>query len=208
MLNTVRPAVRHATAVLALLAALAADTAATAAPPRSTPARPEATAKAEAPSNSAPTSTNPAGATPTTAAPNSTLPVSTASTSAAAASPPPVTAQPAPLLTGPQVIQLLDQTIDWYRSLAIQQQTANEPSDLLFLYDNRQTASRVLALVFEFARADADMLAKQPVAADSGAGADATSQSLSQTQDKFVAQSNAVQGELADTQHSLRVSWT
>jgi hypothetical protein len=105
-------------------------------------------------------------------------------------------------MTGPQVIQLLDQTIDWYRSLGIQQQTANEPSDLLILYDNRQTASRVLALAFEIARADADMLARQPVA-DSGNTADATSQSLMQLQKKFSAQANAVETELAAAQRSL-----
>src|ERR1700728_3056724 len=69
--------------------------------------------------------------------------------------------QAAPL-TGPQLIQLLDQTIDWYRTLGIQQQAANEPSDVLILNDNRQTASRAMSLAIEFARADADMLAKQP----------------------------------------------
>ncbi len=97
---------------------------------------------------------------------------------------------------------MLDQTIDWYRSLGIQQQTANEPSDWLILYDNRQTASRVLALAFEIARADADMLAKQPVA---GSGTpDPTTQSLSQTQNKFISQGNAVQQQLAEAQRSLR----
>jgi small-conductance mechanosensitive channel len=113
----------------------------------------------------------------------------------------PAAAGAAPM-TGPQVIQLLDQTIDWYRSLGIQQQTANEPSDLLILYDNRQTASQVLALAFEIARADADMLAAQPVA-DSGANTDAASQSLLQLQAKFAAQGSSVQAELADVQRSL-----
>src|ERR1700728_4432469 len=69
--------------------------------------------------------------------------------------------QAAPL-TGPQLIQLLDQTIDWYRTLGIQQQAANEPSDVLILYDNRQTANQVLALAFEIAKADAEILAKKP----------------------------------------------
>jgi small-conductance mechanosensitive channel len=123
--------------------------------------------------------------------------------SGTAAATPPTTTPPAPApLSGPQVIQMLDQTIDWYRSLGIQQQTANEPSDLLILYDNRQTASRVLALAFEIGRADADMLARQP-AADGGRTTDATAQSLAQTQDKFVAQGNAVQEQLADAQRSL-----
>src|SRR5882762_5789753 len=37
----------------------------------------------------------------------------------------------AALMTGPQVIQVLDQTIDWYRTLGIQLQVSTEPSDLL-----------------------------------------------------------------------------
>jgi small-conductance mechanosensitive channel len=117
-----------------------------------------------------------------------------------AAAPAPATAS-APM-TSQQVIQLLDQTIDWYRTLGVQQQTANEPSDLLILYDNRQTASRVLALAFEIARADADMLAKQPVT-DSGADTDASAQSLIQLQEKFAAQAKSAQTELADAQHQL-----
>jgi len=98
-------------------------------------------------------------------------------------------------MTGSQVIELLDKTIDWYRTLGIQQQAANEPSDLLILYDNRQTANQVLALAFEIARADAEILAKKPEPKDA-AGAPASSQSFTQLQDKFAAQSAAVQTQL------------
>jgi small-conductance mechanosensitive channel len=102
-------------------------------------------------------------------------------------------------MTGPKVIDLLDKTIDWYRTLGIQQQAANEPSDLLILYDNRQTANQVLALAFEIARADAEILAKKPEPKDA-AGTAASSQSLTQLQDKFAAQSAAVQTQL-DSDH-------
>ena len=98
-------------------------------------------------------------------------------------------------MTGPKIIELLDKTIDWYRTLGIQQQAANEPSDLLILYDNRQTANQVLALAFEIARADAEILAKKPEPKDA-AGTSASSQSLTQLQDKFAAQSAAVQAQL------------
>ena len=98
-------------------------------------------------------------------------------------------------MTGPQVIELLDQTIDWYRTLGVQQQVANEPSDLLFLYDNRQIASQVIALSFEIARADAELLAKQPPPKDAAADS-STSQSLGKLQDKFAAQGAAAQAEL------------
>ncbi len=36
-------------------------------------------------------------------------------------------------LTAEQLVQILDQTVDWYRTLGIQQQNATQPSDLLLL---------------------------------------------------------------------------
>src|SRR5229473_1437374 len=94
---------------------------------------------------------------------------------------PPVEAPPAAPgaaapMTGTQVIQVLDQTIDWYRTLGIQQQVSNEPSDLLILHDNRQTANQVIASAFEAARANAGILANQPGRKDTQ-GASASSQS-------------------------------
>jgi small-conductance mechanosensitive channel len=108
----------------------------------------------------------------------------------------------APPMTAPRVIQVLDQTIDWYRTLGIQQQAASEPSDLLILYDNRQAANRVMALAFEIARADAELLAKQPSAPSSTDSA-STAQSLTGLQNKFTAQGAAVQTELDADQHKL-----
>jgi len=64
-------------------------------------------------------------------------------------------------MSGDQVIQVLDQTIDWYRTLGLQQQAAKEPSDLLILYENRQIANQVVGFAFDAARATADLLAKQ-----------------------------------------------
>lgn len=57
-----------------------------------------------------------------------------------------------------QIISFLDQTIVWYRQLAGLQQLVSEPSDVLFLADNRQTADEVVRLSFEFARARAQAL--------------------------------------------------
>jgi hypothetical protein len=55
-----------------------------------------------------------------------------------------------------EVIQMLDATVDWYRTLGIQQQIADEPSDLLSLSENRQIANQVLGLAFDVARASAN----------------------------------------------------
>jgi small-conductance mechanosensitive channel len=113
-------------------------------------------------------------------------------------------AAPAPVapMSGPRVIQVLDQTIDWYRTLGVQQQAATEPSDLLILYDNRQTANQVIDLAFEIARANAEILAKQPQPKEAG-NASASSQTLSQLQVKFAAQATTVQAELDADQGRL-----
>jgi small-conductance mechanosensitive channel len=156
---------------------------------------------AQAPVASAGTATaavKPATAAPATAAPATAAPAAPA---AAASSTVALAAQAAPM-TGPQVIQLLDQTVNWYRTLGIQQQAANEPSDLLILYDNRQTASHVMGLAFDIARANAEILAKQPTLKDTGNGS-ASSQTLSQLQAKFAAQGTSIQTEIEADQHQL-----
>src|SRR5260370_41760828 len=65
------------------------------------------------------------------------------------------------VLTGEQVIQILDDTVDWYRTLGTQQQNATQPSDLLILFANRQTADKVVGLAFEIARANAELLSSE-----------------------------------------------
>jgi small-conductance mechanosensitive channel len=125
-----------------------------------------------------------------------------AQSTAAPAAPPAAAPSMVAPMTGPQVIQVLDQTIDWYRTLGIQQQAAGEPSDLLILYDNRQIANQVIGSAFELARANSEILAKQPGSRDADADS-ASSQSLSQLQNKFAAQGAAVQSELDADQARL-----
>ena len=68
------------------------------------------------------------------------------------------------------IISFLNQTILWYRQLTVQQQLATEPSDVLFLNDNRQLADETVRLSFDFARAEAQVLARtNPAAAAGGA---------------------------------------
>ncbi len=112
-----------------------------------------------------------------------------------------VPAAPHPPMSSADIIQMLDQTVDWYRTLGIQQQAASEPSDVLILYDNRQTANQVIGLAFEIARSNADILAKQPRAKE--AGGDPSSPTLSQLQDKFAALGTTVQTEIASNQQLL-----
>jgi small-conductance mechanosensitive channel len=144
----------------------------------------------------APAAVKPANDAPATVAPPAVAPPAVAPATAASAA-------PAAPMTGPQVIQLLDQTVGWYRTLGIQQQAATEPGDLLILYDNRQTASRVIGLAFDIARANVEILAKQPALKDTG-DASASSQTLSQLQAKFKAQGVSIQAEMESDQRQLQ----
>ncbi len=105
------------------------------------------------------------------------------------------------VMTGDQVVQILDETVDWYRTLGTQQQAATQPSDLLILYANRQTADKVMALAFEIARANAELISSEANAAqqDKEASEEAAStatQSLSQLKKKLDDQRTALQAEI------------
>ena len=117
------------------------------------------------------------------------------------APPPPFT--PAAPMTATQVIAALDQTVDWYRTLAMQQQSATEPSDTLALYENRQIADQVLKLAFESARANADLLAKRSGVAPGNPDAASSLTRLAQFRGKLEAQRRSAQGELEQTRRQL-----
>jgi small-conductance mechanosensitive channel len=100
------------------------------------------------------------------------------------------------VLSAEQVIQILDETVDWYRTLGTQQQNATQPSDLLILFANRQTADQVVSLAIELARANAELLSSEARSGQSAAGASAAP-SLSQLQTQLDAQRASIQGEIA-----------
>jgi hypothetical protein len=106
------------------------------------------------------------------------------------------------VLTGDQVIQILDDTVEWYRALGTQQQNATQPSDLLLLFANRQTADKVVSLAFDIARANAELLSSE-----SNAPADtaitSASQSLTQQQAQLDADLKSIQLEIADDRQKL-----
>jgi small-conductance mechanosensitive channel len=111
-------------------------------------------------------------------------------------------------MSAAEVIQMLDETVDWYRTLGAQQQIADEPGDLLILSENRQIANQVVALAFDVARASADQLVEAPpsaLPADQASGAAQTSaaQTLAARQHKLDAQVLAVQTEIDATRARL-----
>ena len=70
-------------------------------------------------------------------------------------------------LDSSQVVQFLNQTIDWYRDTTPVQQTATEPDDLMLMGDNGRMANQIVRLSFDFAREEAQRRGKQ---ADASAG--------------------------------------
>ena len=110
------------------------------------------------------------------------------------------------VLTGAQVVQILDDTVDWYRTLGTQQQNATQPSDLLILFANRQTADKVIALAFDIARANAELLSSEASSGNSAANVSAQ-QSLGQQQDQLDAQRLSIQQKInAAQQQKLTAS--
>jgi small-conductance mechanosensitive channel len=99
------------------------------------------------------------------------------------------------VLAGEQVVQILDETVDWYRTLGTQQQNATQPSDLLILFANRQTADKVVGLAFEIARANAELLSSE-AGPGQGAADAASPLSLTQRQRQLDVQRQAIQQEI------------
>src|SRR5918995_1451633 len=99
------------------------------------------------------------------------------------------------VMTSDQVVQVLDETVDWYRTLGAQQQASRQPSDLLILYANRQTADQIMKLVFDFARANAELLSSDAGARKAAEEA-ASEQSLSRLRKRLDDQRTSIQAEI------------
>ncbi|MGA2341824.1 MAG: mechanosensitive ion channel domain-containing protein [Steroidobacteraceae bacterium] len=138
-------------------------------------------------------------ATPVQPAPVKPAPVASAPVQPAPAAPSASLAAP---LSGPEIIQMLDETVDWYRTLGTQLKIANEPSDLLILSENRQIANQVVALAFDVARAGADLIAVGASAAAQPADS-ASAPGLVERQHKLDQQALLIQGEIDSTRQTL-----
>lgn len=99
------------------------------------------------------------------------------------------------------MIQILDETVDWYRTLGTQQQNATQPSDLLILFANRETADQVVSLAIDLARANAELLSSEANAGQSASDA-SSSQSLSQQQSQLDAERASIATEIAGLKES------
>jgi small-conductance mechanosensitive channel len=135
-------------------------------------------------------------------------PASVAATAANAAAGAPATPASAPAasaattpLSAAQVLQFLDQTLDWYHGLAVQQQIATTPGDVAVVSDNRQAAIQALRQAFDFARSQAGSVAQDSASSPEQNTALSQYQSLRQLQARLDKQVKDTQAELdADRQ--------
>src|SRR3954449_1513595 len=82
-------------------------------------------------------------------------------------------AAPAALPNSGQLLGFLNETVSWYGRMDAEGQLADQPTDVLYVNDDRQLAAQVVARSFEFAKAYAQLLAAQEVSAAPSAAAPA-----------------------------------
>lgn len=128
--------------------------------------------------------------------------IASAEAAGPAAAQPTLDAAQVAILSASEVVQILDQTSEWYRALALPQQNYQQPSEVLILYANRRIADKVVDLVVELARADAELLSSEANAAQAGADKSAAA-SLEQQRDQLAAQRRSIQQEVAADQQKV-----
>jgi small-conductance mechanosensitive channel len=106
------------------------------------------------------------------------------------------------VLSASEVVEILDRSSEWYRSLGLPQQNSLQPSEVLILYANRQIADKVVDLVVELARADAELLSSEANTAQASADKSAAV-TLSQQRDQLAAQRQSIQQEMAADRQKL-----
>ena len=87
-----------------------------------------------------------------------------------------------------QIMKFLGQSIDWYRQTDVETHIADQPTDVLFVYQDRQAANQILGLAFQYALAQSQLIAAQnpnPAPAD-----DATGESQVQRLTRLTAQAD------------------
>jgi small-conductance mechanosensitive channel len=117
-------------------------------------------------------------------------------------------AAPPSLPDAQQVISYLNQAVEWSRHLAVEEDLATDPADVIFLNDNRRLAKQVVQLSFDFARADAAYLSRH----GSSTAVPAQSATVNRYQNLFQAAAKAearvrsAQDEISSLQQKLETT--
>ncbi len=150
---------RHILSAIALVVCVAAG--AIAAPtPAASPSRSVVASPVSSP-GIAPSQAKPSSSSGAIVGPSAKATASSSKAGASAAPTPQAAASPAAVSARPgraSVLSYLGQVIAWYRMVALEEQAASDPVDILYVSDNRQMAAEVLSLAFDYARGEAALL--------------------------------------------------
>jgi len=106
-------------------------------------------------------------------------------------------AQSMPGFNAGEVIQFVSKTSDWYRQAQLEQQIADEPTDLIYLADQQRMADQIVRWGFEFARQTEPLLEKPTPSNPSGGAAPPLSyQGLTQAASNVGQQLSQTQAQL------------
>jgi hypothetical protein len=100
------------------------------------------------------------------------------------------------------VLAFLNRTIAWDEQLDVQGELADQPTDILYVNDNRQLGKQVVDLAFQAAKAEAQMLA--PATAQAANAPSQRIQRLTQRASSAADQLHREQARLADLQARLK----
>jgi small-conductance mechanosensitive channel len=103
------------------------------------------------------------------------------------------------------LLQYLNQTVAWYRQLDYQRQMITDPEEELAVQENQQIAGQIVALAFEFARIEAELIETEQAQPGGGEGDSGTPryQALRQMLSGLDQQVRASQAELDSLRREL-----
>src|SRR5262245_40875124 len=115
-------------------------------------------------------------------------------------------AQPTPLPSAQDTLAYLNQTIDWYRHLSVEEGIAVDSADIRFLNDDRQVAKQILQLSFDFARSNAKLLQNQNAPAANASDEPRQNRGLSRAAASAEADARNAQAELDSLREKLQTA--
>jgi small-conductance mechanosensitive channel len=102
------------------------------------------------------------------------------------------------------IVAFLNQAIDWYQRSSAQQQAANDPSDTLYLGQDRDIADQVIRLSFDFARARAQAEAAPDAAtADQSGGGSSGAPGMTSRLQGLISASAKADAQVKQSQHEV-----
>jgi uncharacterized phage infection (PIP) family protein YhgE len=103
-----------------------------------------------------------------------------------------------------QITDFLNETINWYQRIAVEQPEAPSPNDILFAASNAPLADQVVKLSFDFGHAGAELLGQTTTGTTSSISVDSRYQSLAASASKNDVQLEQTQSQLDSLRQKLK----